>query len=74
MLDAEECSDGMYVYFTTTSDTSTDELPINLEDLELISGDDETKQAVKDWRYWCARGYRLANFDEYSEFSEEHTW
>lgn len=79
LLDDEECTDNMYVYCIVKSDpenpdSETDELPIHLEDLEVVSGNDATKQAVNDWIYWCARGYELSNPDdpfEEDEFNEE---
>lgn len=76
ILDEEECEDGMSVYCLVKADpkdsnSETDELPINLEDLEVVSGDDATKQAVKDWCYWCAQGYELSNPDDPFEEEED---
>lgn len=32
---------------------------VPLEPLKGIKVDDDTKQAIEDWRYWCAQGYRF---------------
>ncbi len=34
-----------------------DETDVPLEELECITGSDETKTAVQDWRYALAHGY-----------------
>lgn len=35
------------------------ELGVPLAQLEAIDADPETKEAIADWRYWVARGYRF---------------
>jgi hypothetical protein len=30
-----------------------------LMQLEVIHGDDQTREAVEDWRYWLSKGYRF---------------
>ena len=35
------------------------ELGLPLVQLEGIEVSDHTAQAIADWRYWCARGYRF---------------
>jgi hypothetical protein len=32
-------------------------LAVPLSQLEVIDGDDETRQAVEDWHYWVGMGY-----------------
>ena len=34
-------------------------LAVSLSQLEGISIDGETKQAIEDWHYWVARGYKF---------------
>jgi len=40
-------------------------LPIALEDLEVVSGNEAIKQAVQDWCYWVARAYQLSNPEDH---------
>jgi len=72
LLDDEECTDGMYVYQLVNDDGIRDELPIALEDLEVVTGDEATKQAVLDWCYWVARAYQLSNPDDPFEEDEDY--
>ncbi len=34
-------------------------LAVPLSQLQVIDGDEETKEAVADWHYWVAQGYRF---------------
>jgi hypothetical protein len=34
-------------------------LAVPLSQLEVVHGDDETRQAVEDWHYWVEMGYRF---------------
>lgn len=34
-------------------------LAVPLMQLELIYGEESTREAVEDWRYWVERGYEL---------------
>jgi hypothetical protein len=36
-----------------------DELAVPLAQLRPVGADEETQQAVEDWHYWVARGYRF---------------
>jgi Calcium binding len=53
LLDQEECEDGLNVLIEYLED----EIDVPLEELECITGSDETKMAVDDWRYGVAHGY-----------------
>jgi hypothetical protein len=34
-------------------------LAVPLSQLRVIHGDDQTREAVEDWRYWVDRGYQF---------------
>jgi hypothetical protein len=34
-------------------------LAVPLSQLEVVHGDDKTRQAVEDWHYWVEMGYRF---------------
>jgi hypothetical protein len=34
-------------------------LAVPLSQLEVVHGDEETKQAVEDWHYWVEMGYEF---------------
>jgi len=55
MAPAEECDHEMFVLTPWEQET----IAVPLAQLEVVHGDDETRQAVDDWRYWTARGYQL---------------
>jgi hypothetical protein len=35
------------------------ELAIPLSQIEAVSADDKTQEAIEDWHYWVARGYEF---------------
>jgi hypothetical protein len=54
MAPEEECEGEMFVMI----EWEDDELAVPLAQLEPDSdADEDTKEAVKDWHYWLARGY-----------------
>lgn len=53
MAEPEDCEREMLVAIAWGGD----ELAVPLEQLEAVNVDDETQQAVEDWRYWLDRGY-----------------
>ena len=56
MAPEEECRHEMFV--TTRWDHGRT-LAVPLVQLAGIAVDEETDQAIEDWRYWVARGYEL---------------
>lgn len=48
-----ECGHEMFVMIPWEKDG----LAVPLSQLEVVYGDDETKEAVLDWHYWVKRGY-----------------
>jgi hypothetical protein len=55
MAPEEECEHEMFVLMPWERDT----LAVPLSQLEVIHADEQTQQAVEDWHYWTAPGYRL---------------
>ncbi len=55
MAPEEECQHEMFV----TTPWERDTLAVPLSQLEVIRADEQTEQAVQDWRYWVERGYEL---------------
>lgn len=53
MASEEECEDEILVMLD-----DPDELTVPLELLRPLNADAVTQQAVEDWHYWVARGYR----------------
>jgi hypothetical protein len=52
---ADECAREIFVL--TPWDRRT--LAVPLMQLEVIHGEESTREAVEDWRYWVERGYEL---------------
>jgi hypothetical protein len=55
MAASEDCLHEMFVVMAWDDD----ELAVPLAQLQPVDADEETKQAVEDWRYWIERGYQL---------------
>jgi Calcium binding len=55
MAPEEECEHEMFVLTRWERGT----LAIPLSQLEGMGVDEQTRQAIEDWRYWVARGYEL---------------
>jgi hypothetical protein len=55
MAPVEDCEHDMFVEM----DWDEDELAVPLSQLEVISADDETREAVEDWLYWTRKGYQF---------------
>jgi hypothetical protein len=53
LADSDECVSGMFVLI----EWEDDELAVPLEQLDPAKVDEETRQAIEDWRYWKAQGY-----------------
>lgn len=55
MSSTDECERGMFVEVEWDDDV----LAVPLEQLKPINVDNDTKEAIKDWHYWVARGYQF---------------
>jgi hypothetical protein len=56
MAPDEECRREMFVAMPREHKRT---LAVPLSQLEVIDADEETRQAVEDWRYWVAMGYEF---------------
>jgi hypothetical protein len=55
MAPEEECESEMFV----TINYGGDSLAVPLMQLECLSTNEETEEAVGDWNYWVAQGYQF---------------
>ena len=55
MAPEDECEHEMFVMIRWEGD----ELGVPLMQLEGVNVDEETQQAIEDWRYWVDRGYEF---------------
>ena len=56
MADVDDCVRDMYVMV----EFDDDELAVQLSQLEPIGElDDESREAICDWHYWCEHGYQF---------------
>ncbi len=55
MASGDECEHEMFVEIRWKSR----ELAVPLSQLEGVEVDEETQQAIEDWRYWANRGYEM---------------
>ena len=55
MAPEQECQHEMFVMMRWEKEG----LAVPLSQLQVIHGDDDTREAVEDWHYWVNRGYLL---------------
>ena len=55
MAPEQECEREMFVMIRWEREG----LAVPLSQLEVIHADDQTREAVEDWRYWVSRGYQF---------------
>jgi len=55
MAPEEECEHEMFVIMRWERNG----LAVPLMQLELIHGNDQTREAIEDWHYWINRGYQF---------------
>jgi hypothetical protein len=56
MAPEAECVNEMFVTIPQEHDRT---LAVPLSQLEVVHGDKQTRQAVKDWHYWVEMGYEF---------------
>src|SRR5688500_1274741 len=54
VADGDECLREMFV----TVRWEDDVLAVPLSQLRAVDGDEQTREAAEDWRYWVSRGYQ----------------
>ncbi|HYW21761.1 MAG TPA: calcium-binding protein [Nodularia sp. (in: cyanobacteria)] len=59
MAPDDECLKDMYVEVVDPNGQDEDVFTAKLSDLVAINTDSETQEAIADWHYWLARGYKF---------------
>jgi hypothetical protein len=59
MAPDDECLKDMYVEVVYPDGKDEDVFTAKLGDLVVIDTDIDTKEAIADWHYWLARGYKF---------------
>ncbi|TVP61200.1 MAG: calcium-binding protein [Nodularia sp. (in: Bacteria)] len=59
MAPDDECLTDMYVEVVYPHGQDEDVFTAKLSDLVAIHTDTDTKEAIADWHYWLARGYKI---------------
>ncbi|CEJ43655.1 calcium-binding protein [Umezakia ovalisporum] len=59
MAPDDECLKDMYVEVVEPNGKDEDVFTAKLSDIVAIDTDSETEEAMADWRYWLARGYKF---------------
>jgi hypothetical protein len=59
MAPDDECEKDMFVEVVYPDGKDEDVFTARLSEIEAIDTDDETKEALADWQYWLARGYKF---------------
>ncbi|MBW4612546.1 MAG: calcium-binding protein [Desmonostoc vinosum HA7617-LM4] len=59
MAPEDECLKDMYVEVVYPQGKDEDVFSAKLSDIEAIDADAETQEALADWQYWLARGYKF---------------
>jgi hypothetical protein len=59
MAPDDECLKDMYVEVVYPNGNDEDVFTAKLSEIVAIDTDDETLEAIADWHYWIARGYKF---------------
>ncbi|MBH8561693.1 calcium-binding protein [Nostoc sp. CENA67] len=59
MAPDDDCLKDMYVDVVYPGGKDEDIFTAKLSEIEPIDADDETNEAIADWHYWLARGYKF---------------
>ncbi|MEA5569743.1 calcium-binding protein [Calothrix sp. UHCC 0171] len=59
MATEEECLRDMLVEVVETGGSDDDVEIAKLNDLKVLDADSDTQEALNDWYYWVARGYKF---------------
>ncbi|WP_066424731.1 calcium-binding protein [Anabaena sp. 4-3] len=59
MAPEDDCLKDMYVEVAYIGGKDDDVYSAKLSDIEAIDVDAETQEAIADWMYWLARGYKF---------------
>jgi hypothetical protein len=59
MAPEDDCLKDMYVEVAYIGGKDDDVYSAKLSEIEAIDVDDDTQEAIADWMYWLARGYKF---------------
>jgi hypothetical protein len=59
MAPDDECEKDMFVEVVYPDGKDEDVFTARLSEIEVIDADEDTKEALADWQYWLARGYKF---------------
>ncbi|MDZ8051811.1 MAG: calcium-binding protein [Aulosira sp. ZfuVER01] len=59
MAPDDECEKDMFVEVVYPDGKDEDVFSARLSEIEIIDADEETQEALADWQYWLARGYKF---------------
>jgi hypothetical protein len=59
MAPDEDCLKDMFVEVVEPDGKDEDVFSARLSEIEPIDADSETQEALADWKYWLARGYKF---------------
>lgn len=59
MSSEEECQEEMFVEVLYKEGTVEDVFSVALSNLEVVTADEHTQEAIADWHYWVDKGYEL---------------
>ncbi|BAY12326.1 calcium-binding protein [Calothrix sp. NIES-2098] len=59
MAPEDECEKDMFVEVVYPDGKDEDVFSARLSEIEAINADEETQEALADWQYWLARGYKF---------------
>jgi hypothetical protein len=59
MAPDDECEKDMFVEVVYPDGKDEDVFTARLSEIEAIDADEDTQEALADWQYWLARGYKF---------------
>lgn len=59
MAPDDDCLKDMYVEVVYPGGDDEDIFSAKLSEIEAIDADEDTQEALADWQYWLARGYKF---------------
>ncbi len=64
MSDDEKCQEEMKVDVRYTEGQNQDIFPVSLSEIDPVDVDEDTTEAIADWKYWVERGYDFSEGED----------
>ncbi len=64
MSDEEDCEQEMMVDVRYTEGQNQDVFPVSLSEIDPVDTDEDTTEAIADWKYWVERGYDFSEGED----------